>query len=48
MKVKPSFFVIVSLTIDLNRQGSAISLALENQFVAIAVESPTLNEELRF
>jgi MoxR-like ATPase len=45
--VAPGFVVIATLSIDPNRNSEAVSLALRNRFVTIAVEAPVLNESLK-
>ncbi|KAA6379758.1 MAG: hypothetical protein EZS28_024715 [Streblomastix strix] len=46
-QVKEGFVVIATLTTNPNRQTPAISLALRNRFITIAVEPPELKEELQ-
>ncbi|KAA6394275.1 MAG: putative Midasin, partial [Streblomastix strix] len=46
-QVQQGFVVIATLTINPHRQTSAISPALRNRFVTIAVEHPELTEYLR-
>ncbi|KAA6359825.1 MAG: hypothetical protein EZS28_044648, partial [Streblomastix strix] len=46
-QVAQGFVVIATLTTNPNRQTQAISLALRNRFVTVAVEPPELNEEFR-
>ncbi|KAA6398498.1 MAG: putative dynein heavy chain [Streblomastix strix] len=46
-EIKQGFVVISTLTINENRQTPAISLALRNRFVTVAVESPKLQEQQR-
>jgi hypothetical protein len=45
--VKDSFIMISTLTIAPQREGPAVSLALRNRFVTIAVESPAFDPSLR-
>jgi MoxR-like ATPase len=47
LDVKVGFVVIATLTINPRRQGPAVSLALRNRFVTIAVEAPVLVVPLR-
>ncbi|KAA6353939.1 MAG: hypothetical protein EZS28_050534, partial [Streblomastix strix] len=45
--VAQGFVVIATLTTNPNRQTQAISLALRNRFITIAVEPPELSDKLR-
>jgi hypothetical protein len=47
VEVKESFVVISTLTMNFSRNDQAISLALRNRFVTIAVEVPKLNKSKR-
>jgi hypothetical protein len=40
---KEGFVVTVTLTVNANRNGEAVSLALRNRFVTVAVDSPVLS-----
>ncbi|KAA6396296.1 MAG: hypothetical protein EZS28_008170, partial [Streblomastix strix] len=46
-QVEQGFVVVATLTTNPNRQEQAISLALRNRFVTIAVDPPELSDQLR-